>query len=187
MVYAPMLILTTNARLRNGFCVLLKAQETIPQTLNLQQIELVKYTCLLALVLAMGIACQKPQAFDYRNVKNVKIDKLGFEKSTLSMELVYYNPNGFGVDLRKVEADIYIDNHYLGKYQLDTLMHIQRKAEFVLPSRIQVDMRGIFKNALSMLFNREILLHVKGTTRIGKAGFFKTIPFDYEARHRLEL
>ncbi len=112
---------------------------------------------------------------------------MGFEKSTLSMELVYFNPNGFGVDLRKVDADIYIDNQYLGKYQLDTVMHIQRKAEFTLPSRIQVDMRGIFKNALSVLFNREVLLHVKGTTRVGKAGFFKTIPFDYEARHKLEL
>ncbi|MEN9300209.1 MAG: hypothetical protein RLZZ429_2522 [Bacteroidota bacterium] len=146
-----------------------------------------KYSLLSLFFIIVLVACKKPQAFDYRNVKNVKIEKLGFEKSTLSMELVYFNPNGFGVDLRKVDADIYIDNHYLGKYQLDTLMHIQRKAEFILPSRIQVDMRGIFKNALSVLFNREVLLHVKGTTKVGKAGFFKTIPFDYEARHKLEL
>jgi len=146
-----------------------------------------KYSLLSLFFIIVLVACKKPKAFDYRNVKNVKIEKLGFEKSTLSMELVYFNPNGFGVDLRKVDADIYIDNHYLGKYQLDTLMHIQRKAEFILPSRIQVDMRGIFKNALSVLFNREVLLHVKGTTKVGKAGFFKTIPFDYEARHKLEL
>lgn len=146
-----------------------------------------KYSLLSLFFIIVLVACKKPQAFDYRNVKNVKIEKLGFEKSTLSMELVYFNPNGFGVDLRKVDADIYIDNHYLGKYQLDTLMHIQRKAEFILPSRIQVDMRGIFKNALSVVFNREVLLHVKGTTKVGKAGFFKTIPFDYEARHKLEL
>lgn len=148
---------------------------------------IMKYSLLSLFFIIVLVACKKPQAFDYRNVKNVKIEKLGFEKSTLSMELVYFNPNGFGVDLRKVDADIYIDNHYLGKYQLDTLMHIQRKAEFILPSRIQVDMRGIFKNALSVLFNREVLLHVKGTTKVGKAGFFKTIPFDYEARHKLEL
>lgn len=103
------------------------------------------------------------------------------------MDLVYYNPNNFGVDLRKVDCDIYVDNHYLGKFQLDTLMHINRKAEFTLPSRILVDMQGIFKNALTFLFNREVLLNVKGTTRVGKAGFFKTIPFNYEARHKLDL
>ncbi len=145
-------------------------------------------TSLLTLLVIVALtACQKPQAFDYRSVKNVKLEKLGFEKSTLNMDLVYYNPNNFGVDLRKVDCDIYIDNHYLGKYKLDTLMHIQRKAEFVLPSRIQVDMQGIFKNVLTVLFNKEVLLNVKGTTRVGKAGFFKTISFNYEARHKIDL
>jgi len=154
----------------------------------LHQIEFVRTTSLLTLLVIVALtACQKPQAFDYRSVKNVKLEKLGFEKSTLNMDLVYYNPNNFGVDLRKVDCDIYIDNHYLGKYKLDTLMHIQRKAEFVLPSRIQVDMQGIFKNVLTVLFNKEVLVNVKGTTRVGKAGFFKTISFNYEARHKIDL
>lgn len=143
--------------------------------------------CYLTLLLLFLASCQKPQAFDYRAVKNVKLEKLGFEKSTLNMDLVYYNPNNFGVDLRKVDCDIYIDNHYLGKYKLDTLMHIQRKAEFTLPSRIQVDMQGIFKNVLTVLFNKEVMVNIKGTTRMGKAGFFKTISFNYEARHKIDL
>ncbi len=143
---------------------------------------------LLSLLIIIFLSsCQQPQAFDYRSVKNVKLEKLGFERSTLNMDLVYYNPNNFGVDLRKVDCDIYIDNHYLGKYKLDTLMHIQRKAEFILPSRIQVDMQGIFKNVLTVLFNKEVLVNVKGTTRVGKAGFFKTISFNYEARHKIDL
>lgn len=154
----------------------------------MHQIEFVRTISLLTLLVTIALtACQKPQAFDYRSVKNVKLEKLGFEKSTLNMDLVYYNPNNFGVDLRKVDCDIYIDNHYLGKYKLDTLMHIQRKAEFVLPSRIQVDMQGIFKNVLTVLFNKEVLVNVKGTTRVGKAGFFKTISFNYEARHKIDL
>lgn len=163
--------------------------ETISCTLslNLHEIVFVRNYCLFAFLLINLAACQKPQGFDYRAVKNVTIERLGFEKSTLSMDLVYYNPNNFGVDLRKVDCDIYVDNHYLGKFQLDTLMHINRKAEFTLPSRILVDMQGIFKNALTFLFNREVLLNVKGTTRVGKAGFFKTIPFNYEARHKLDL
>ncbi len=156
-------------------------------SLILHQIEQVRTLSLLLFLVILLAACQKPQAFDYRAVKNVKLEKLGFDKSTLAMDLVYYNPNGFGVDLRKVDCDIYIDNHYLGKYKLDTLMHIQRRAEFVLPSRIQVDMQGVFKNILTVLFNKEVLVNVKGTTRVGKAGFFKTIPFNYEARHRIEL
>jgi hypothetical protein len=30
-------------------------------------------------------------------------------------------------------------------------------------------------------------INVKGTTRVGKAGFFATVPFNYEARHKLSL
>jgi LEA14-like dessication related protein len=166
----------------------LNGKTSIPLSPILQQIEFVRTLSLLTLLTVIALSsCQKPQAFDYRSVKNVKLEKLGFEKSTLNMDLVYYNPNNFGVDLRKVDCDIYIDNHYLGKYKLDTLMHIQRKAEFVLPSRIQVDMQGIFKNVLTVLFNKEVLVNVKGTTRVGKAGFFKTISFNYEARHKIDL
>lgn len=103
------------------------------------------------------------------------------------MDLVYYNPNGFGVNLKNVDCDVYVDNTYLGKFQLDTLMHIPRKAEFNLPSHVLVDMKALLKNSLNLLFSKEVLINVKGTTRVGRAGFFKTVPFNYEARHKLEL
>lgn len=132
-------------------------------------------------------ACQKPQGFEYRDVKNVKLEQLGFNKTMLSMDLVYYNPNGFGVDLRKVDCDVYVNNSYLGKYQLDTIMHISRKAEFTLPSKIGIDMQALYKNAFSLLMTNEVLVNVKGTTRVGKAGIFMTVPFSYEGKHKLSL
>ncbi|MES2004874.1 MAG: LEA type 2 family protein [Bacteroidota bacterium] len=146
-----------------------------------------KQALLFALILLIMASCTKPQGFDYRDIKNVKIESVGYDKTALSMDLVYYNPNGFGVDLKKVDCDVYVDNNYLGKFQLDTLMHIPRRAEFNLPSRILVDMKTLLKNSLTMLFNKEVLINVKGTTRVGKAGFFTTVPFSYEARHKLDL
>lgn len=142
---------------------------------------------LAVIVLLFTTSCKKPQGFDYRDVKNIRLEKLGFEKTVLSMDLVYYNPNGFGVDLRKVDCDIYIEQHYLGRFSLDTLMHINRRSEFTLPSRIAVDMQSIYKNILTVLFNREVLINVKGTTRVGKAGIYANFPFNYEARHKLEF
>ena len=112
---------------------------------------------------------------------------MGFDKTILAMDLVYYNPNGFGMELKKVDCDVYVDNTYLGKFQLDTLMHISRMSEFMLPSKIVVDMKAVLKNGLNLLFSKEVLINVKGTTRVGKAGFYKTVPFDYEARHTLSL
>ena len=143
---------------------------------------------LLYLFLAIAaLGCAKPQGFDYRDLRNFKIEKLGFDQSTVSMELVYYNPNNFGVQLRKVDCDVYINDKFLGKYFLDTSMTIKKNSEFTLPSRMQVDMKNVFKNTLSVLFANDVLVKVTGTTRVGKGSFFINVPVKYEGRHKFEL
>jgi LEA14-like dessication related protein len=140
-----------------------------------------------ALLLFTVFSCAKPQSFDYRDIRNFKVDKLGFDKSTISMDLVYFNPNNFGVQLRKVDCDVYIEDKYLGKYLLDTLMDIPKKAEFVLPSKMDVDMKNVFKNTFSVLFGKEVLIKVKGTTRVGKGGVYINVPVNYEGRHKFDM
>lgn len=139
------------------------------------------------LIITALIACSKPQSFEYKEMRNLKLENLGFEKTALSMELVYFNPNKFAVDLRKVDCDVFVENKFLGKFTLDTLMHIPKLAEFSLPSRIAVDMKSIFKNALTVLVNKEVTVQVKGTTRVGKSGIFITVPFTYEGKHSFSL
>jgi LEA14-like dessication related protein len=144
-------------------------------------------SALLFLVLLATFSCKKPQSFDYKDIRNFKVNNLGFEKSKVSMDLVYFNPNNFGVNLKNVDCDIYLDNTYVGKFLLDTLMHIPKNAEFTLPASMDVDMRNIFKNTLNVLFSREVLIGAKGTTRVGKGGVYVNIPFNYEGRHKVEL
>lgn len=133
------------------------------------------------------VACTKPKSFEYKEMRNLKLENLGFEKTAISMELVYFNPNKFGIDLRKVDCDIFIENKLLGKFILDTLMHIPKSSTFSLPSRVVVDMKSIFKNALTVLVNKEVNVLVKGTTRVGKSGIFVTVPFTYEGKHAFSL
>lgn len=146
-----------------------------------------KMVVALALSVVVMGACKRPQGFEYRDTKNFRIDKLGFDRSTVMMDLVYFNPNNFGVNLKHVECDVYINHSYLGKYTLDTLMHIDRKSEFVLPSRMEVDMKNVFKNTMSVFFNSEVLVEVKGNTRLGKAGIFINVPFDYSGRQKIQF
>ena len=132
-------------------------------------------------------SCKKPEAFEYRDMRNFSIDSLGFNSSAVSMDLVYFNPNNFGVRLKNIDCDIYVDHAYLGKYLLDTNMFIPRRSEFCLPSRMSIDMRNIFKNSLNSIFSNGILLEAKGTARVGKAGIYATIPFSYSGRHTFTL
>ncbi len=144
------------------------------------------FTALLLSTL-LFTSCKKPQGFDYRDLKNFRVSNWGLDRSTISLDLVYFNPNDFGVDLKKVDCDIYLDNTFVGKFYLDTLMHIERQSEFTLPASMQVDMRNIFKNSLNVLFSKEVLVGAKGTTRVGKGGIFVNVPFNYEGRHKVDL
>ena len=141
----------------------------------------------IVLMTTVFVACQKPKGFDYRDIKNFRIDKLGFDNSAIAMDLVYYNPNNFGVNLKKVDCDIWVDDNYVGKFLLDTLMFIPKKAEFTLPARMKVDMRNLFKNSLNVLFANEVTLKAKGTTRVGKGGIFITVPFNYTGKHKVDF
>ena len=135
----------------------------------------------------LNAACNKPQSFDYRGMQNLKVDSVGLVNSKISLDLIYFNPNNFGVELRNVTCDVYINHNYLGKYVLDTLMHIPRHSEFFIPSNMEVDMKNIYKNAFGALFSNQVLVELKGTTRLGKAGIFVTVPFNYSAMEKFSL
>jgi LEA14-like dessication related protein len=142
---------------------------------------------LSALCIFLLFSCAKPKDFEYRDFRNVKVETIGFNQSTLSFELIYYNPNGFGLDLRKVDSDVYVDSMFLGKFQLDTLMHINRMSEFSLPAKINLDMKNLLKNSAYLLLKREVTVQAKGTVKAGRGGIFKTVPFNYEGKHKLSL
>ncbi len=132
-------------------------------------------------------ACQKPKGFDYKGVRNLNIESTGAGKSSLSLDLDYYNPNDFNVSLKKVDCDVFINNNYLGKFKLDTLMHIAKRSEFYIPAKMDIDWKDILKNSLAVILNKEVLVSVKGSTKVGKSGIFITIPFDYEEHQKIEF
>lgn len=139
-------------------------------------------------LLIVGVmSCKKPQGFDYRDVKNLKVQQIGFDKTKLSLDLVYFNPNNFGVTLKNVDCDIFVNNNLLGHFSLDTIMKIEKKSEFTLPSKIDVDMKNVYKNAFSVVFNKEVEINVKGTSKISKVGITIKVPFDYKGKHKLGI
>lgn len=150
-------------------------------------IQLKRIYLLYCLPLLVFLSCSTPKGFEYKGVNNVKVNNIGFKYLDLSLNLVYFNPNNFRVDLKKVDCEVYIDNRYLGKYALDTLMHIPKKQNFELPSRLRVSMGGVLKNAFSLFMNKEVLIKVKGKTKIGKGSIFFDVPFNYETRQTISL
>lgn len=134
------------------------------------------------LMVSVFLSCSSPKALEYKTYHNFSIERLGFTNSTVSLDLEYYNPNNFGMQLKSTDLDIFIDGNLLGHSSLDTLIKIPRKDTFSVPVKFNVDMQNVFKNALSGLTGKEVLVRLSGKVRVGKANVFMSFPVEYESK-----
>ncbi len=123
----------------------------------------------------------------YRETRNFKVDKLGLATSTLKTDLVFFNPNNFGLQLNKFDLDVYVDNNYLGHTSHDQLVSIPKKAEFSIPVKMEVDMKNLLKNGIDAIFSKEISLKVVGSIKIRKGRISKNFPIKYESKQKISI
>lgn len=132
-------------------------------------------------------SCSSPKMIEYINYKNFNIKKIGFTNSQVMMSLQYFNPNNFGLQLRRTDLDIYINNTLLGHTSADTLINIPRRDTFLLPINFDVDMKNVFKNAWNSMVKNEVTVKVTGSLKVGKANVFMSMPVNYEGKHKFSL
>lgn len=129
-------------------------------------------------------SCQAPKELVYRDFKNLKVEKLGFGASSLKLDVIYYNPNNFGLQLKYTDLDIFIDGNYLGHSSQDYQISIQRLSEFTLPLQINLDMQNLLKNVFPTFLGKEVTVKITGKVKLGKANVYKTFPVNYESKQR---
>ncbi len=137
---------------------------------------------LFSLVIMALFSCSSPKALEYKTYHNFNIEKLGFNNSAISLDLEYYNPNNFGMQLKSTDLDIFINGNLLGHSSLDTLINIPRRDTFSIPVKFNMDMQNIFKNAWNTLVGKEVLVRLSGKVKVGKANVFMSFPIQYESK-----
>jgi len=142
---------------------------------------------IIPLLTNLLLSCSTPKELEYRDFKNFTVEKLGFSSSSLKMDLIYYNPNNFGLELNRTDLDIFIDNNYLGRTSQEYQVSIPRREEFSIPIKIDVDMKNLLKNGFTTFLNNEVMIKVTGTVRIGKLNVFKSFPVNYEGKQRFSF
>lgn len=142
------------------------------------------YSIAIITIIFFASSCQAPKELVYRDFKNLKVEKVGFAATTLKVDLIYYNPNNFGLQLKYTDLDIYVDNNYLGHSSQDYQITISKLAEFTMPLAIEVDMKNLLKNALPTLLGKEVMVKITGTVKLGKANVYKIFPVSYEGLQR---
>lgn len=139
-------------------------------------------TLLLAFALIFT-SCQSAKNVnepEFRDIGNVRLIEAGLLKTTAGADIIYYNPNNFGIQLSSARGDVYVDNTYFGSFELDQQVQVRKNSEFILPVVLKIDNINAIKNQLDIYKKKEALVRIEGRALVRKAGFSKEIPISYE-------
>ena len=89
--------------------------------------------------------------------------------------------------MKKLEADVFVNQKFLTHYDLDTSMIIPADTTFLFGAILNFNQSIIFDNMIDALFKREVLFEVKGKTRVGRGGFFVQIPFSVSKKQQIKF
>jgi LEA14-like dessication related protein len=143
-------------------------------------------TLLIGLIVLSSCGTANVKEPEYRDIREIRLIELGLLQSKAGIDLVYYNPNNFGVQLSEARGDVYVDNVYFGRFGLEENVQVKKRSEFVVPAIVNLDMIGAVKNQRELLKKKEVLVRIEGMARVKKAGLSRDIPIKFESMQNIE-
>ena len=143
-------------------------------------------TLLIGLIVLSSCGSANVKEPEYRDIREVRLIELGLLQSTAGIDLIYYNPNNFGVQVAEARGDVYIDNVYLGRFGLGEKVQVKKRSEFIVPAIIKLDMIGAIKNQRDLLKKKEVLVRIEGMARVKKSGLSRDVPIKFESMQNIE-
>lgn len=143
-------------------------------------------TLLIAVIVLSSCGSANVKEPEYRDIREVRLIELGLLQSTAGIDLIYYNPNNFGVQIAEARGDVYIDNVYLGRFGMGEKVQVRKRAEFIVPAIIKLDMIGAIKNQRDLLKKKEVLVRIEGMARVKKSGLSRDVPIKFESMQNIE-
>lgn len=138
------------------------------------------------LVLSILASCGSMKDPVFKGIENVKMDGLGINASSVTLDIRYFNPNGFKGQLKQAEGDAWIDSIYLGRFMVDTTVQIPANSDFLVPVKLAVDMKQLLKHSFASFLKEDVLLKITGKARAGKSGFYRNFSLNYLGKQNLQ-
>ena len=137
----------------------------------------------LSIAAVMLVSCKAykdVQEPEFRDVQNIRMVDVGLLQSKAGADLIYYNPNDFNVTLSSARGDVYIDDKYLGRFELAESVSVKKRKEFIIPAILKLDNISTIMNQNDIYKRKDVKIRIDGVARLTKTGFSKEIPIKYE-------
>ena len=141
---------------------------------------LIPFFCATVILFTSCKTYKDVQEPEFRDVQNVRLIDVGILQTKAGADLVYYNPNNYGVTISSVRGDVYLDNKFVGRFELADKVIVKRRCEFIIPAILKLDNISTIKNQNDIYKRNEVMVRIEGMARLTKTGFSRDIPIKYE-------
>lgn len=142
---------------------------------------------LVALVLLPG--CLSYREVALRGVEDVQVERLDRQGIALQVLATIENPNGYRIQVKDPDVDLYLDGTFIGKATLDSTITLDKRSTRTYTVPLHADLSTGGASALFLILGAalkgEVLLGAKGSV-VGKA-FLLRKRFPFEVEQRIEL
>jgi LEA14-like dessication related protein len=145
-----------------------------------------KIIFILSSILVFYISCNSIKEPEYRDIKDVRIMNISMLESTAEIDMIYYNPNGFGVLLSEASGEVFVDSTFFGRFSMDEEVKVPKHSEFLVPGILKIDMIAALKNGQTILSKKEAFVKINGTAKVKKAGVAVNVPIRFEGMQNIE-
>ena len=135
---------------------------------------------------SLFLSCGKPKDLQYVSTTNWGIEQMGSKQTTINAEVRYFNPNSFALQLKKADCDVFVEDKFLGHFELDTLLRMPAKDTFMIPVSLQTETGKLLGAGIALL-KKEVKVRVNGNVKVGRSGIFMNVPLQYEGIQRIEF
>lgn len=139
-----------------------------------------------ALIFASCQSAKNVSEPEFRDISDIRLIDVGLLKTTAGANMIYYNPNNFGINLSSARGDLYVENVYFGSFVLDQEVRVNKRSEFILPVTLKIDNINALKDQGNILKKKEALVRIEGFALVRKSGFSKEIPIRYEQMQNVD-
>jgi LEA14-like dessication related protein len=131
-------------------------------------------------------SCKKLKEPVFNGVQNVQLNKPVGGKAILVLDMSYYNPNDKNGVIKEADGDAWLDSTFLGHFRLDSVVQVPAKSNFIIPLKLEVEMKNILKHSMAAFLKPEMQVSIKGTAKVGNGTFYKKVPLVYEGKQNME-
>ncbi len=124
-------------------------------------------------------SCIQFQEVEFKNMEDVKIEKVEGRKISMLLSVKLFNPNVFSIKIKPSNVNLYIEDQLVGKINLNNKVKIIKRTENTYFVPLQIDMEeGALLKFLKYSFKEKIKIHIKGVVKGSVFGITKKIEVD---------